>query len=78
MSSIPELKQKKIERDARISQEVAVAEAKAEVDKSALIKLITERAQAYEDEYEQVLFDFKLFEVSHLYSLLFNSLRNKQ
>ena len=56
MSSIPELKQKKIERDARLAKESTEAAAKAIVDEQESIKTITAKAQAYEAEYEQVIY----------------------
>lgn len=52
--SIPELKQKKIERDARIAKEELTAAATADIQSAELIQKITERAKSYEEEYEQV------------------------
>ena len=54
MSAIPELKQKKIERDARIAKEELVASAASDIQSAELIQKITERAKTYEEEYQQV------------------------
>ena len=54
--SVPELKQKKIARDAEISKAVAAAAVKAVVDEAEMTKTIFAKAQAYEQEYEAVSF----------------------
>eukprot|EP01035_Chromulina_nebulosa_P019069 gene19069-24891_t len=52
--STPELKQKKIERDARLAQEAEDAAIKATAEEEQLIKDITARTQTYEEEYIQL------------------------
>jgi hypothetical protein len=55
MSAVPELKQKKIARDQALGvASKAAAEKSAQAD-AAFTKAITERAKAYEAEYEKVM-----------------------
>lgn len=54
MSAIPELKQKKNERDALLAKEEAAEAAAAEIKSAEMIHTITERAKAYEEEYREV------------------------
>lgn len=54
MSAVPELKQKKIARDAEHKKAAAAAAAKAAADEAELNKTIFAKAQAYEAEYEAV------------------------
>ena len=54
MSSVPELKQKKIARDAEITKANAAAAAKAAADAVETNKNIFAKAEAYEKEYEAV------------------------
>lgn len=60
MSSIPELKKKKIARDAEIAKAKKAAAEKATKDKAALVKTITAKAETYEKEYETVINLFKM------------------
>ena len=55
MSAVPEAKQKKIARDAKIQKAVAEAAAAAAKEEAALSKSIYAKAQAYEAEYEKVI-----------------------
>ena len=71
MSSIPELKKKKIARDAELAKAAIASAAQAKVDEAESIKSITAKAKAYEEEYEAVssnLYDYisKLFYLSIL------------
>jgi hypothetical protein len=52
--SAPALQQKKKDRDARLQKASADAAAKASADAAAFEKSITDRAKAYEAEYNQV------------------------
>ena len=52
--SIPELKQKKIARDAAEAKLAVKAAKDAEVASAALVKEITQRAKAYEAEYNDI------------------------
>lgn len=52
MSSVPELKQKKIARDAELKKAAAAAATKAAADAVESNKAIYAKAQAYEQEYE--------------------------
>lgn len=54
MSTIPELKQKKIARDAEQAKAAAASAAQAVIDDAELTKVIYAKAQAYEKEYEEV------------------------
>lgn len=54
MSAVPELKQKKIARDQANEVAAKVAAEKGAQADAAFTKAITERAQAYEAEYEKV------------------------
>jgi hypothetical protein len=54
MSAIPELKQKKNERDALLAKEEAAAAAASEIKSAEMIHTITERAKKYEEEYREV------------------------
>jgi hypothetical protein len=54
MSAVPELKQKKIARDALLAKEAAAAATKAAADEAEMTKAIYAKAQAYEAEYENV------------------------
>lgn len=54
MSSVPELKQKKIARDAELKKAAAAAATKAAADAVESNKTIYAKAQAYEQEYEAV------------------------
>jgi hypothetical protein len=55
MSTIPELKQKKILRDTEFLSAKELAISSAEIEAQELIKTITAKAQAYEEEYIQVI-----------------------
>lgn len=57
MSSVPELKKKKIARDAELAKAAIVSAAKAEADEVESIKTITAKAKSYEEEYEAVSFN---------------------
>mmetsp|Transcript_60903 Transcript_60903/g.119867 ORF Transcript_60903/g.119867 Transcript_60903/m.119867 type:complete len:240 (+) Transcript_60903:63-782(+) len=52
MSSVPELKQKKIARDAELKKAAAAAATKAVADDAAMTKNIFAKAQVYEEEYQ--------------------------
>jgi len=52
MSSIPELKKKKIARDEALAKAAKVAAEKAIVDEAETVKTITAKAKTYEAEYE--------------------------
>jgi hypothetical protein len=54
MSAVPELKQKKIARDAELSKAAAAAAAKAATDAAEAVKSNFAKAKAYEEEYEAV------------------------
>lgn len=54
MSAVPELKQKKIARDAANAKAAVVAAAQAVKDETELTKTIYAKAQTYEAEYEAV------------------------
>jgi len=54
MSTIPELKQKKIARDAELAKTAAASAAQAVIDDAESTKIIYAKAQAYEKEYEEV------------------------
>lgn len=54
MSAVPELKQKKIARDAAIAKADAAAATKAAADAAEHTKAILEKAKQYEAEYQQV------------------------
>ena len=54
MSSVPELKQKKIARDAELKKAAAAAATKAVADDAAMTKNIFAKAQVYEEEYQAV------------------------
>ena len=54
MSSVPELKQKKIARDAELSKAAAAAATKAAADAVESEKTFFAKAKAYEQEYEAV------------------------
>lgn len=54
--SVPELKQKKIARDQKIAAEQQALATKIAAEKVAFEKAITERAEKYEQEYNQVIF----------------------
>jgi len=54
MSAVPELKQKKIARDALIAKTLKLAEAKSAQDHAELVKVITAKAKKYEEEYESL------------------------
>jgi hypothetical protein len=51
MSAVPELKQKKIARDAEHKKSFETATQKATADEAELNKTIFARAQKYEEEY---------------------------
>ena len=51
MSSVPELKQKKIARDAELKKAAAAAATKAVADDAEMNKNIFAKAKAYEEEY---------------------------
>lgn len=53
-SSVPELKQKKIARDAELAKAAVAAAAKAAADEAESNKTIFAKAKAYEEEYEAV------------------------
>lgn len=53
-STVPELKQKKIARDAELKKAAAAAATKAAADEIESNKTIFAKAQAYEQEYEAV------------------------
>lgn len=53
-STVPELKQKKIARDAELKKAAAAAATKAAADEIESNKTIYAKAQAYEQEYEAV------------------------
>lgn len=57
MSSVPELKKKKIARDAELAKKAAAAATKAVADAAADEKAFYAKAQKYEAEYEQVEFN---------------------
>jgi len=52
--SVPALQQKKSERNAKLQKEAAAAAAKAITDAASFEKTITDRAQAYEAEYNKL------------------------
>jgi hypothetical protein len=52
--TVPELKQKKIERDTRLKAEAAAAAVKAAAKASENEKVITARAKSFEEEYIKV------------------------
>lgn len=54
MSSVPELKQKKIARDAELAKAATAAATKAAADAVESNKTIFAKAKAYEEEYEAV------------------------
>lgn len=54
MSAVPELKQKKIARDAAQAKAVAAASAQAAQDEAELTKTIYAKAEKYENEYNAV------------------------
>jgi hypothetical protein len=54
MSTVPELKQKKIARDAELKKAATAAATKAASDEIESNKTIFAKAQAYEQEYEAV------------------------
>lgn len=54
MSGVPELKQKKVARDQKIAAEAKVAAGKAAAAAKAHEETIFAKAQAYEQEYQQV------------------------
>lgn len=54
MSAVPEIKQKKIDRDIRLAKEAEAAAVKAAADAEATKKTITAKAKAYEEEYQKV------------------------
>ncbi len=56
MSQVPELKQKKIARDAANAKAATAAAAQAVKDEAELTKTIYAKAQTYETEYEAVSF----------------------
>jgi len=60
MSTIPELKQKKIARDAEQAKAAAASAAQAAIDDAELTKVIYAKAQAYEKEYEEVTSSFSM------------------
>ncbi len=52
--SAPALLQKKSERNAKLQKDAAAAATKAKADAAAFEKSITDKAQAYEAEYNKV------------------------
>lgn len=53
-AAVPELKQKKIARDAELAKAAAAAAEKAVADEAESNKTIFAKAKAYEEEYEAV------------------------
>jgi uncharacterized protein with NRDE domain len=54
MSAVPELRKKKIARDAELQKKAAADTAEAAKKAKALTEEITNKAKAYEAEYEKV------------------------
>lgn len=74
MSTIPELKQKKIARDAEQAKAAAASAAQAVIDDAELTKVIYAKAQAYEKEYEEVT-DF-IVQYDHDHMMIVRRCRN--
>lgn len=74
MSAVPELKQKKIARDAELSKAAAAAAAKAATDAAEAVKSNFAKAKAYEEEYEAVsrssVHRIRPFSVSDIFGLI--------
>ena len=54
MSAVPELKKKKLARDAEQAKKAAAAAAQAAKDEAESAKVIFAKAKAYEEEYQAV------------------------
>lgn len=64
-STVPELKQKKIARDAELKKASAAAATKAAADEIESNKTIFAKAQAYEQEYEAVSYTYRFYTAAH-------------
>jgi hypothetical protein len=73
MSAVPELKQKKIARDAANAKAAVVAAAQAIKDDAELTKTIYAKAETYEAEYEAVSTLSITFEICHKCVVYFHS-----